>query len=295
MADQHQLVSMSSIFELVSPDLVTSEVISCYESLDTDSRQEYCQLASLLVAYLRAERIQCLGLSGGQGSGKSTLGRLIQQAGAWYGELIAVLSLDDFYLTQTERKMLASEHHPLLETRGPPGTHDSNRLRTVIKDLKQGRGSLVPVFDKARDDRMGERQIQEGQDRIVLEGWCVGARPQNKNQLISPVNELERKHDEDRAWRTWVNNKLEEDYSPLWALLDRVVYLSVYDLDSVRRWRYQQEKDIPLQQQRSEEWVAQFIQYYQRITEAMRQHPEQFANMIVDLGQEHQVTGVRFL
>ena len=41
-----------------------------------------------------------------------------------YGMRCARLSLDDFYLTRAQREELARTQHPLLRTRGVPGTHD---------------------------------------------------------------------------------------------------------------------------------------------------------------------------
>src|SRR6185437_8649015 len=65
-----------------------------------------------------------LGLCGAQGSGKSILARSLADRFASRGRRVAVLSLDDLYLTKAERSRLAQEVHPLLGTRGVPGTHD---------------------------------------------------------------------------------------------------------------------------------------------------------------------------
>ena len=46
------------------------------------------------------------------------------------------VSIDDFYLTRAERKKLGEQVHPLMETRGVPGTHDVQMLATCIEDLK---------------------------------------------------------------------------------------------------------------------------------------------------------------
>jgi len=40
------------------------------------------------------------------------------------GDGVEVLSLDDFYLGHAARLQLARDIHPLLATRGVPGTHD---------------------------------------------------------------------------------------------------------------------------------------------------------------------------
>ena len=64
-------------------------------------------------------------VAGAQGSGKSTLSKQVAAKLEAKGQPGLVLSLDDFYLTKSERRALASRIHPLCETRGPPGTHDT--------------------------------------------------------------------------------------------------------------------------------------------------------------------------
>src|SRR5436189_108160 len=65
-----------------------------------------------------------VGLCGAQGSGKSTASRDAAAALTVRGLSCLVLSLDDLYLGKAARAELAAEVHPLLATRGPPGTHD---------------------------------------------------------------------------------------------------------------------------------------------------------------------------
>src|SRR5687767_10663938 len=66
-----------------------------------------------------------VGVSGCQGSGKTTLASLLV---LMLRELLGLrainLSIDDFYLTHAERQTLSRSVHPLLATRGVPGTHD---------------------------------------------------------------------------------------------------------------------------------------------------------------------------
>src|SRR5579885_29908 len=64
------------------------------------------------------------GLCGTQGSGKSTMAAFLKLLIEQHGLTAAVLSIDDLYLTLPERQALAAEVHPLLRTRGVPGTHD---------------------------------------------------------------------------------------------------------------------------------------------------------------------------
>ena len=60
-----------------------------------------------------------VGLSGCQGSGKSTVAKLMANVlNGIYGVKAVVLSLDDFYLTKSEREAIARDIHPLFVTRG---------------------------------------------------------------------------------------------------------------------------------------------------------------------------------
>ena len=72
-----------------------------------------------------AGRTLLIGMNGSQGSGKSTLAALLTRLLANNHGLKAIdLSIDDFYHSRQSRLSLANKVHPLLETRGVPGTHD---------------------------------------------------------------------------------------------------------------------------------------------------------------------------
>lgn len=100
------------------------------------------------------------------------------------GLCTVVASLDDFYLRRSERTKLAGRVHPLLLTRGVPGTHDLGLLLRTLASLlgsRDGATTALPVFDKRHDDRAAEsewRQVHGHVDVAILEGWCIGARPQ---------------------------------------------------------------------------------------------------------------------
>ena len=66
-----------------------------------------------------------VGLAGGQGTGKTTISSIIKIILEKYFKLrVFKISIDDFYKTRKERKNLSKNIHPLLMTRGVPGTHD---------------------------------------------------------------------------------------------------------------------------------------------------------------------------
>ncbi|MCG7815216.1 kinase, partial [Alteromonas sp. MCA-1] len=66
-----------------------------------------------------------VGINGSQGSGKSTLTSFIESfLTSVHNKKVVSLSIDDFYYDQSQRNALAIKVHPLLATRGVPGTHD---------------------------------------------------------------------------------------------------------------------------------------------------------------------------
>src|SRR6478672_9594557 len=83
------------------------------------------RVAALLTRRARtARRPLLIGLSGLQGSGKSTLSAQLTCTLNLSGVSAFAMSLDDFYLGRRDRARLARDVHPLFTTRGVPGTHD---------------------------------------------------------------------------------------------------------------------------------------------------------------------------
>ena len=64
-----------------------------------------------------------VGLAGGQGTGKTTTSSIIKIILEKYFKLkVFKISIDDFYKTRKERLSLSKKIHPMLVTRGVPGT-----------------------------------------------------------------------------------------------------------------------------------------------------------------------------
>ncbi len=82
---------------------------------------------------MRGARRGWSGLAGLQGSGKSTLAAQLCAALTQRGIATLAMSLDDFYFGRGERKRLARDVHPLLATRGVPGTHDLDLLARTVR------------------------------------------------------------------------------------------------------------------------------------------------------------------
>lgn len=237
-----------------------------------------------------------LGVAGGQGSGKTTLAGALRRGFEAAGVRAVTCSLDDFYLSRARRRDLAGSVHPLLATRGVPGTHDVDLLERVMAGLGEPGVVDLPVFDKGADDRLPRshwRRVPAPVDVLVLEGWCVGARPEAEPTLEVPVNELEAAEDADGTWRRYVNAALAGPYARLWDRLHVLVYLQVPGLDAVIRWRTEQEQALPPDRRMSRGNVARFVAHYERVTAAMQADLPQRADLVARLNDEHRMVTVR--
>jgi D-glycerate 3-kinase len=186
-----------------------------------------------------------VGINGAQGSGKTTLCKFLEVLLVEHNQRAATLSIDDLYRTRADRERLARDVHPLLATRGVPGTHDPALGLALIEDFRAGRDLELPRFDKSVDDRAPEPERVEGPLQVLLfEGWCLGAAPQDEAALAEPVNPLEAAEDADLVWRRHVNDALQGDYADLFAELDMLVMLKVPDFAAVRRNRALQEDKL---------------------------------------------------
>ncbi len=274
-----------------------------------------------LAAWLAAEKnhlqvtVPVIGINGGQGSGKSTL---CQALALVYRKVLGwntvVLSIDDLYLTHSERSQLALNIHPLLTTRGVPGTHDvalGMLLTRQLRKLNEGERLMIPVFDKIQDDRLPDNywhKVTGPVDLILFEGWCVSCLPVAEEDLQEPVNSLEASDDSDGQWRRWVNQQLVGSYAEWFAQIDRLLMLKVPDMKAVHQWRREQEdsnrkQSAALSQNKislskttdrslSEAGLIHFIQHYQRLTEnALRELPEH-ADLVLELDTQHQVAAI---
>lgn len=242
-----------------------------------------------------------LGLSGLQGSGKSTVAAALVQLARQRDVPALTLSLDDFYLGRRERMRLAESVHPLLCTRGVPGTHDLSLLQRTLDALPAASSAqpvAVPRFDKGRDTRQPPSrwpQVAEAPRLLVLEGWCVGLPAQSQAALATPVNALEREEDSDGRWRRDVNESLER-MQPFWKRLDRLVLLQAPDWAASCRWREQAERELRARQApkaMSQTELHRFMQHFERLgRHALREMPSR-ANLVVQLDASRQIVSIR--
>jgi D-glycerate 3-kinase len=245
-----------------------------------------------------------VGLCGSQGSGKSTMAAFLRALLEAQRLPTAILSIDDLYLDLPERVALAETVHPLLRTRGVPGTHDVALGIDVIERLfsaEPGATTAIPCFDKASDSRAPEAAWERfiGPARIViLEGWCIGATPQAEAELADPVNALEASEDADGRWRAYVNAALAGPYRDLFARIDLHVFLRAPSFDCVFEWRRLQEDKLRARTGGNgaglmdDAALARFIMHYERITRHLLRTMPQSADIVLSLGADHQITGL---
>ncbi len=224
-----------------------------------------------------------VGINGCQGSGKSTLAMfLAEYIQSKYPLSIAVLSLDDFYLSLASRKEMAKHIHPLFTVRGAPGTHDTQLIANTFKALsKPGLNVALPIFNKALDNPVNPKQwprINAPVDMVLMEGWCWGVPAQPIESLAAAVNTLEQQQDPKAIWRNKVNEYLRLEYEPLYDHMDLWLMLKAPDFSKVYKWRLEQEnklaqylqssnKDNTCYNLMSAEQVCHFVDHYQRLTE----------------------------
>lgn len=255
----------------------------------------------------RPGRAFVIGINGAQGTGKSTLSAFLQeQLETDCARTVASLSIDDIYLTHAERQALARSVHPLLATRGVPGTHDVELGVSVIDGLRAlGAGEYLPVprFDKAVDDRrpVDTWPVVEGPvDLVIFEGWCVCSEACPDAALIEPVNALEADKDADGRWRRYVNEQLRNVYPALFDRVDALVFLAAPGFDRIRRWRLEQERKlIAASGQRAtrtmdEADMGRFIEHFERITRRNLHCMPDLADVVLQLGDHHAVTSAHY-
>ena len=247
--------------------------------------------------YSKDFKTKIIGLSGGQGAGKSTITGILKLIlKKKYGLNICVFSIDDFYKTKNERLRMSKKKHPLFITRGVPGTHDIALLNQTIRKLKQKkfRTVLIPKFDKSKDDRYRKnkwQKIKTKPDIIIFEGWCVGTTHQNNNELKRPINLIEKKYDENLKWRKTVNNLIKKRYKNIFNKIDKLVFLKVPHFNYIIKWRWLQEQKMKLttksKKTMSKTEVKEFIMFYERLTKHMIKNYSKISDLTIFLDKRH--------
>ena len=242
------------------------------------------------------------GILGGQGTGKTTLAKILKLILGKLGHSTVSLSLDDFYKTYADRRQL-QKADPRLIWRGPPGTHDVELGIEVLDKLRCSQSAElelvensqsnstapgkiknieIPRFDKSAWGGAGDRtdpEIVSGADIVLFEGWFAGVRPVGEDRLNGF---LERAPfpivtEGDRQFARDMNAKL-HDYVPLWNRLDKLIVLYPQDYRLSQAWRNQAEREMVAagKSGMSEAQINQFVEYFWKAL-----HPELFIKSMV--------------
>ncbi len=243
-----------------------------------------------------------VGLAGGQGTGKTTISSLIRIILIKYFKLkVFRISIDDFYKTRKERIRLSKIVHPMLLTRGVPGTHDINMILSFFRKAKTKKFKRLklPTFNKAIDDRFNKKKwydLKKRPDVIIFEGWCVGAKSEKNITLKKTINSMEKTKDQKQIWRKYVNKQLKYKYKKLFSQLNCLIYLKAKNFSLLQKWRLKQERKLWIKSKvksnskiMSRGDVINFMQTYQRITQNMFRYMPKYASIILKLNTNHQI------
>ena len=255
--------------------------------------------------YKKKKKTLFLGFSGGQGSGKTTVAKILKIIlKKFFKRKIHISSIDDFYKTLEDRNKMSHEIHPLFKTRGVPGTHDINLIKNFFNIIKKKNFKEIklPKFEKAEDNRLKKKywfNIKQKPEIVILEGWCVGAKSQSNFLIKRPINILEKYEDKSLKWRKYVNEKLKREYKKLFAMIDYYIFMKIPNFKMVFKWRLLQENKLrkKLKFKRkimSYNEIKYFIMFYQRITLQMIKDLSKSASIIMLLKKNHEIKKLLF-
>ena len=253
--------------------------------------------------YFKKKKTKLIGLTGGQGTGKSTISKILKiiLKEAYKLETV-IFSIDDFYKTLNEREVMSKTINSLFLTRGVPGTHDTKMLFRCIKKLKNKKFKklTMPKFDKSIDNRSPKNKwfkVKKKPNIIIFEGWCVGATAQKNKDLNFPVNQLEKQRDIEKIWRQKVNLELKKNYSKIYNLIDKLIFLKVPSFKYVLKWRTLQEKKLRINGKGNKimnnEQIKHFIMYYERITKHMLKTLPTKSDIVISIDKSHRLKSIK--
>ncbi len=237
-------------------------------------------LATKLVSHRQQlNRPLIQGILGGQGTGKTTLCRVLALIFQHLGYQTLSLSLDDLYKTYGDRQIL-KQYDPRLIWRGPPGTHDVELGLNLLDKVRNCEFPVsVPRFDKSAHNGAGDRttpEIVANADIVLFEGWFVGVRPIALSTFDHPPPPIITP--EDQAFARDMNRNL-GDYLPLWERLDGLIVLYPKDYRLSLEWRKQAEREMIAagKSGMTDSEVEQFVKYFW-----CSLHPELFIKPLIE-------------
>ena len=246
------------------------------------------------------------GLLGGQGTGKTTLGIVLNILLRLLGKTFLSISLDDIYKSYADRQKLR-DRRPDLIWRGPPSTHDIDLGIQVLQQLRDlnpdhPQPIEIPRFDKSLYNGAGDRiepEISDGADIILFEGWFVGMRPlpiSAFRNFVPPILS-----ESDREFALECNANL-YNYLPLWECLDSLIVLVPEDYQYSLQWRLAAEHNLVNlgKTGMSDSEITQFVEYFWKALHPElfmpcmidRNYPASCADLVVEISRSHLPTKI---
>ena len=255
--------------------------------------------------YVKKGKTLFLGISGGQGSGKTTVANILKIIlKNFFKREVYVISIDNFYKTLKDRNKMSKKIHPLLLTRGVPGTHELRLVKIFFRKIKKKNfiKFKLPKFNKALDNRDKKKNwimIKKKPEIVIFEGWCIGARPQSNYLIKKPVNILEKNEDKNFTWRKYVNGKLKKEYKNFFSIIDDLIFIKIPNFKMVFKWRLLQEnklrKKVYFKKKiMSYHEIKKFIMFYERITLQMVKDLSKSASAVMFLTKSQKIKKVQF-
>jgi D-glycerate 3-kinase len=222
-----------------------------------------------------------LGITGLQGSGKSTWAAKIVQLLRSHHLCTLAISLDDLYKTHDDliAQRIRNPENNLYRTRGQPGTHDEKLAEQFFNDIRGYQSPLrIPSFNKSKFNGEGDRAprsewptITSKPDVIVFEGWCVGFRPLTSSEVEqklaqAPKNPISSLAKYQLRHLLEVNENLKNYCNAFMGPphFDFLIHIDTNDLRNVYTWRLQQERQLIKEEGvgMTDEEVSAFIDGY---------------------------------
>ena len=254
--------------------------------------------------FIRKRKTILIGLSGAQGTGKTTIAGILKIILKKKFNLeVVTISIDDFYKTRSQRREMSNKIHKLFLTRGVPGTHEIPLIKKTLNGFikKKFKSILIPRFDKSSDNRYLKKywyKLKKKPQIVIFEGWCIFAKHQNDIILRKPINTLEKKNDINLVWRKKVNDELKTNYKKIFNLLDKNIFLKVPNFKYVFKWRLLQEKKLKKRFKGKKimnyQQIKKFIMHYERITQQMLKDYKRTSDIVLKINKRHQIDSIKF-
>ena len=184
-----------------------------------------------------------IGLSALPGTGKTTLGLLIEKLSLKMNIKVSVVSMDDFYLPFSEMNF-AIKDNPWNVSRGFPGSHSTYLIEDRILEWKNTGIFNYPVFDKSLRNGLGDRSSWEIKfpDVLILEGWFLGVN-QISSEEISKEKVKPCLYSNEVEYRLKIQKNLNE-YFKVWQLIEKIWQIKPKEFSYMDDWKSDQENEM---------------------------------------------------